>query len=201
MRRGEIRHTNLALHLWPMNAMEICFSVPCGGKPRRRKLEVTGRPSGENKIMAKVTSPDLPQFAATPIATNFMLQDLICQICSCIPNQPLEVLTCRHYIMCVPCVVRSCNSGGTLLRRYTNMSLSTVRTSSSYDKAPIGKVCGQVMELQHLKGHLASECAQINIPPPSKITLDYLLDTSITDNRHVDGKSDSPLTIQWKGIE
>lgn len=89
---------------------------------------MTGRPS-ENKIMAKVTSPDLPQFAATPIATSpqfhatgFDLSDLLLQ--------PLEVLTCCHYIMCVPFVVRSCNSGGTLLCRYTNMSLSTVRISS-----------------------------------------------------------------------
>ena len=196
--RGEVRSTNLKLKSWLPHSedCEVCLTVSGGGKPKRRKvaLEVKGRPSKDNmnrSIMTRVAEIDPPQFVNFQLQPSYflpnsMLNDLLCLSCSCIPNQPLEIATCRHYI-CVPCIVSSCESGSSLLCNCNGRSIlphhlcipsPVVMKVFSSLLVRCKNDCGEVMQLKDLKLHITSNCTHIEIPSPSKITVNHLLHTS-----------------------
>lgn len=204
--KGDIRATNLTPHTWLPHSEEecqICTALPStGGKPKRRKvtLEVKGRPNADDNtraILAKLADLNVPNYGHAPLNTtcflsNPILPDLTCTICQCIPNQPVEVSTCRHY-MCLPCIVRSCESENTLVCQCTNVAVKASHLNSPpslvlklYDSLLVTCKCGQIIELKNLDQHLASKCAKIEIPPPSLITVHNLLQS----------KSDTPSQMQ-----
>lgn len=193
--KGDIMATNLTPYMWhPHNDEEcqICTALPStGGKPKRRKvtLEVKGRPSSEDNtraILAKLGDLNIPHYASTPLSTTFFLStptlsDLICTICQCIPNEPVEISTCRHY-MCKSCIASSCENGDILACQCTNTAIKASHLNSPpalviklYENLLVSCKCRQVIELKTLEQHLASKCTKVEIPPPSNVTVHNLL--------------------------
>ena len=197
--RGGIRSTNLTPHTWLPHDEHciICTAPPSsGGKPKRRKvtLEVKGRPSRDDNnrsILAGIEDLNVPHYAdfsphTTSFLPNSMLADLQCKICGCIPNQPVEISTCRHYL-CKHCIISSCENGNTL---HCDCNSTTVSINKLLAPPPLvvelynnllitcNDHCGQVMELKHFKKHLASKCTDFEMPSPSAITVDNLLQAS-----------------------
>ena len=196
--KGAARATNLVLYSWTPHREESC---PCsmvsrGGKPvkKKRKLEIKGRPSSENinhAVMSKIAEFNIAPYIDSPLLPtyflpNSMLDDLICQRCACIPNQSVEVLTCRHFL-CAQCILSVCETNTPLYCCTTSpitahqLSLPSPLVVKLLDSLLVQckNGCGEIMELKHLKNHLKSNCTTIEIPPPSKITVDNLLNPSV----------------------
>lgn len=109
--------------------------------------------------------------------------------------------TCNHY-MCVPCIISSCEAGNILSCSCNNSPIAVHQL-----RAPCVVVmklfnsllvrcmsqCGQVMEMKHLKQHLESNCAHIQILSPSKITVDHILHTP-------DNSTPSQMEVQTTGL-
>ena len=138
--------------------------------------------------MHHLTTLTSPIYAHTPIQkvhflTTPYLDDLSCKICGCVPNQPLQIITCQHFV-CMSCVQDLCGCGkeitcpcngrivygdeiclpsNLLLKQFGNLLLHCT------------KGCGQVVELQHLTAHIDSVCVDVNVPPPSKVTVEQLV--------------------------
>ena len=193
---GDIRTTNLSPFTWlpHEDQCQICTAGPSsGGKPKRRKvaLEIKGRPSADSvrAILMTIDDLDTPHYAAAPLSTTAFLStsfltDLACRKCGCIPNEPVELSTCRHYI-CVPCIRQSCDGGNTLI---CDCSDTVIKASDLrppppvvvklYDGLLVICKCGQIVEFKTLKQHLASQCMQTDIPSPSKVTARNLLEST-----------------------
>jgi hypothetical protein len=100
-----------------------------------------------------LTTLNTPNYAQTPLnRSHFLttphLDDYACRLCQCIPNQPLQIFPCQHFL-CMSCVRHLCGS-----------------------EKDITCPCN---ELQELGAHIDSGCTEVHLPPPSKVTVEQLL--------------------------
>ena len=126
---------------------------------------------------------DLTLYSSLFLKSSF-LDDLLCQHCKCIPNQPLELIPCRHLI-CISCISKitesrtltcTCNPKEVGISIPHPLVLNML--GSLLLKCP--RECGEVIELGHLEKHLASNCSHTYTPPLSQITVEHLLDSSLS---------------------
>ena len=127
-------------------------------------------------------SDGVPEFSPFPLNKSFLLPSplldhLICPICQCVPSKPIELLTCRHYL-CTACIIGQsscpCNN--------STLSPDDLCAPSQLILDIIGRLllrcnksCGQIVEIQHLRTHLQSDCTETEIPPPSDVSIEQLL--------------------------
>ena len=104
--------------------------------------------------------------------------ELLCRLCCCIPNEPVEISTCRHY-MCRSCILDNGMGlvccGTTIKPAHLNVPPPLVL--KLYNSLLITCKCGEVIELIHFQQHFISQCSEIQVPAPSTITIDYMLQT------------------------
>ena len=144
--------------------------------------------------MTRVAEIDQPQFVNFQLQPSYFLPNsmLNCLSCSCIPNQPLEIATCRHYI-CVPCIVSSCGSGSSLLCNCNGRSIlphhlciqsPVVMKVFSSLLVRCKNDCGEVMQLKDLKLQTAPTL-KFHLPQRSLSTISCTPLTSL-------------LNLEWK---
>ena len=154
-----------------------------GGRPKKRRLEDVQPVDRYTKLLRVINSLDLPQFTHTPLNTAYflptpVLEDLTCKKCHCIPYQPVQLLPCCH-LMCRSCI----SIDGTSCP--CDDKANQVKSPSDLVVKLLGGLlvrctqdCVQVMELKHLAAHLASNCTMTELPAPSNISVQHLLDTA-----------------------
>ncbi len=131
----------------------------------------------------KVSEPlSLSRFL--PPAANVSLTDLQCALCMCIVDRPVE-MSCGK-LVCCECIVRH-------LQDNESQPISCQCCGSSHDVSPrpaaevivkvVGSLlvhcehsgCGDVVQLQKLRGHMESGCRMSGAPSPSKTTVSQIL--------------------------
>lgn len=166
----------------------ICTSS-VGGRPKKRAM---GRPSAdeaaERNIVRRINSMHTQEFTDFPVEKSICLSsphldDLLCQLCQCIPRHPIEVLICRHFL-CMACI-RTCIScpcnGTALLPDQLCKPSAWVLTMMGSLLVHCKQNCGEIIQVQHLTTHLQSNCKTTPIPPPSAISLEQLVASSATE--------------------
>ena len=195
LRRASIENDKgpiLMVHSWlPHGELcEVCAPSNAG----RKKKTTRGRPSDSDpqyisrNIIRKINTIQTTVFAEEGSLENTLflpspfLDYLLCKHCHCIPYQPIELLTCRHYL-CTPCI-RDILKLGTISCPCSEVNLTPDQlcAPSELTLNIMGSLlircnmkCGQVLELKHLKAHLQSNCTKSEIPPPYSITVEQLL--------------------------
>lgn len=186
----DIALTPLRVRTWEPHTdlCQLCMESPCVGRPKKKRK---GRPCEEDptfqrrKIMRIVEDLGYPELVNLPLQKSMFLpspflDDLICHHCQCIPNQPVELATCRHYL-CMQCIKAGivtcpCNEDTVLaLDHFSKPSPLTLNLIGSL-LVRCSKNCGEVMELRHLTAHISSNCEHTTVPSPSKTTVRQLLD-------------------------
>lgn len=129
-----------------------------------------------------------PKFADTPLSQSHFLpspyiENLTCKLCHCLPDHPVHILSC-HHLMCVSCIQSRCEEqelhcpcnntplSDDLLMEPTDLELKVL--GCLLLACPSG--CGEVLELDELLKHQASSCNVTPVPPPSKISVQQLLE-------------------------
>ena len=98
-------------------------SEPLRGRPKKRKAP--GRPSEDDthhhnrKLMHHLSTLEIPSYSDSSLHISRFLKSphfdyLTCKICSSIPNQPLQILSCSHFL-CLSCTEHLLNQNETLL--------------------------------------------------------------------------------------
>ncbi len=182
----------LTVHSWSPHgeSCELCAPSSAG----RKKKWNRGRPNDSdpqyisrniirkiNTIQTKVFAEEVPLDRSLFLPFPF-LDALLCKYCHCIPHQPIELLTCRHYL-CTPCI-RNILKSGTISCPCNEVTLAPDQLCAPSELTlnimgslliQCNRKCGQVIQLQHLTSHLQSNCSRMEIPPPSSITAEQLL--------------------------
>lgn len=179
---------DIHVHTWlpHTESCSLCSEESFGGRPKKRKVE--GRPKDSVNYLRMVNSLHLTQLTDSSLHRSYfcsssVLEDLVCKICSCVPCQPVEILSCRHFL-CKTCIVSACETGS------MSCPCNSLTLHASQLIAPSNVVlkllesllvrctkgCGQVMELKHLRAHLTCNCASTLVPSPSNISVQQLLD-------------------------
>lgn len=184
----------LNIHSWSPHgdACQVCSE---SGPGRQKKTVSRGRPSDDNpqyisrNIVRKLSTIQTPQFVEDVPLEKFLflpfpfIDHLLCQICHCIPNKPIELLTCRHYL-CASCIGNISKSGSLACPCSSTVNIlpDQLCAPSEFVQKMMGSLlvrctqkCGQVVQLHHLKSHLQSKCTQTEIPPPNTVTVEQLL--------------------------
>lgn len=195
----------LKVSSWSAHSEESCpvCTTSSGGRPKKRNR---GRPSESDEdyiirnILRKIKSINTPEFAPFPLLKSLFLpspyiEHLLCKSCHCVPNQPIEVLTCRHYL-CTSCINSEnlscpCNGITLLPDQLSSPSELAVGVMGSL---LLHCSCSQVIELCHLQSHLKSKCTDIPVPSPSAITVEQLLISADPD------KASSLMVTQTQGL-
>lgn len=165
--------TALSLSGWtPHNDNENNPCPVCHNVSRHKKIKSQGRPCKDDithlgrNIMREVNAINSPQFSDLPLALSLFLttpalQDLLCQHCHSVPNQPVEILPC-HHLLCVACIGRITETD--ILKCTCNQTEVTAENlsiphpvvlkllKSLLLKCPL--LCGQIIEFQNLSKHL-----------------------------------------------
>ena len=191
--RGEVSAT-LDIHCWIPHSEPCTFCLGAvmkavGGRPKKRVL--TGRPSSHDpkKVIQKMNALNIPFLSDSRIDKSIFLDTpflnlVSCQICQCIPGRPIELATCRHLICC-SCISETgrvtCCSDDTIGANELRVPSDVVLAVLQSLLVRCSNNCGQVVELQHLKGHLASNCRDTEIPPPTIISVQQLLDQKLSE--------------------
>ena len=104
-------NTDLKISTWvPHHEFcNICYGRSGGTK----KVKSQGRPRNDithlsREMMRAVNTINPPKYTDLTLYSSLFLKspfldDLLCQHCKCIPNQPLELIPCRHLI-CISCI-------------------------------------------------------------------------------------------------
>ena len=148
-----------------------------------------GRPSEDDihyrnrKLMHHLGTLNTPTYAHSTIHTSQFLSssyllDLTCQICRSIPCiKPIQ-LSC-HHILCQSCIQTQSRNNSGIFCPCNNIGLGVadVNTPSNLSLKILGgllvqcdRVCGQVVELENFMQHTESDCTDIPVPLPSKIS-------------------------------
>lgn len=175
-------------HLTLMKGVQSALTVVVDPKKRAKADLVTWMNITRN-ILRAIKSIHTQAFADFPLEKSMFLPSphidhLTCQVCQCIPSLPIEVLTCRHYL-CSSCITPEtiscpCNSNTLLPDQLCAPSQLVLNMMGSL-LVRCTQNCGQVIQLQHLRIHLLSNCVETEIPPPSAITVEQLLTTTVSD--------------------
>ena len=190
---GVALKSQLSLSHWFPHSNESCPVCDGGGSNNQKKSVVrTGRPPNNDivhlsrEIMREINKinprkySDLPlqrlHFIPTPI-----LPSLLCRICNCVPNRPLELLPC-HHLICISCIskitetqILTCPCTESSERPQVVGPHPVVSQLLDSLKLSCPKGCGQVITLQDLQEH---SCARRNLTPLlSQITVQELLDS------------------------
>lgn len=164
-----------------------------GGRPRKRSRTTEEEHSSSlNSFLHTINGLDLPpQYTDTPLElpkflASPILQHLTCKSCSCIPNQPVELLTCRH-LHCKDCIVNACRLGtfacscDSSTVNETQLRAPSTLTCQLLEGLLVKcSDCIQVMELKNLTAHLKSKCSHTVVPSPSSISVQQLLEQDHT---------------------
>ena len=164
---------------------------------RHRKTKSQGRPCNDDithisrNIMRAVNTINPPRFSDLPLAQSLFLpaptlEDLVCQHCHSIPNQPLEILLC-HHLICTTCIGRITETD-TLKCTYTPTVVTPENLSIPHPvvlkllkslllKCPL--LCGQILQLQDLSNHIVSGCTDATPPLLSNITVEQVLQSPV----------------------
>lgn len=182
----------LSHHIWSphTDSCQLCLARCSGGRPRKRKR---GRPSDADSNYITRKFNRMISTLHTPKYTNFplnkylflpspFLNDLVCKCCQCVPNEPVEFLTCRHYV-CLSCIQETNNfgqihcpcNGSTLGPEQLIVPSALVLNMIGSLLVRCNKKCSEVMELRHFMSHIESDCSLTEVPPPSKITVQHIL--------------------------
>ena len=135
-----------------------------------------GRPSSSDPklLINKINDLNLPNFCDInqdmSLFLNAPFQQIVrCQLCQCIPSRPVQITTCEHFL-CASCILRegyvSCPCDGDRIKAHelwapSLLALEVLKTLL----VRCSRHCCEVVELQHLRHHLASSCANTVIPP------------------------------------
>ena len=190
------RETSLVPQTWipHSDCCQLCdnASEPLRGRPKKRKAQ--GRSSDDDthyhnrKLLHHPTYRD-SKLHPSRFLKSPHLDHLTCKICSSIPNQPLQILSCGH-LLCLSCTEHLLNQNETALAcpcSNTVISMTELGVPSQLSLQILESLmlscdrgCGQILELQHLRRHINSKCTDTPIPPPAKITVEQLLDMGST---------------------
>ena len=141
---------------------------------------------------AAVVPLKTPKYAHSIIPTSqflstLYLPDLSCQICKSIPIQPIELLSCHHFL-CLSCVQANnidcgiaCPCNGKVFSA-TDISVPSKLSLKIFRGLLVqcDRGCGQVIELDKFLEHTESGCMKLPVPQPSKIMVEQLLELPST---------------------
>jgi hypothetical protein len=191
---GRYRETNLVPMIWAAHSntchlCEIPSTVP-RGRPKKKKIK--GRPAADDfhrwssKVTHHIRNLHTPVYAETPLEMSHFqpspyLDILSCQLCNSIPNEPIQILECQH-LVCKGCLYKvekepiSCRCTDRPLVAESLCPPSDL-VCKCLDSLLIccDLGCGEVLELQYLLKHKNSKCTDVPIPPPSKVSVEQVL--------------------------
>ena len=202
---GRFRETALTPTAWLPHEDSCHFcenastSSVSSGRPKKRKAK--GRPSMDDthymsrRIIHHLSTLHTKKYADTTLARSHFLpspyiEDLTCRLCYCIPNQPIHILSC-HHLMCMSCIQHGCEKEE-LFCPCNNRPLTDdlISAPSHLELTVLGSLlvfcthgCGEVLELDQLSTHLASNCTDTPVPTPSKVTIHQLLELDSSKSR------------------
>ena len=189
---ADIVTTTICPFVWEPHSdvCQLCLDFggdSSGGRPKRKRK---GRPRDDEpsfqrrKVMGRVTDLDSPEFADFPLDKCLFLpspylHDLCCSNCHFIPNQPVEFISCHHFL-CMECIkggLEACPCNGVpLLAEHINTpSPLILKLIGSLLVRCNNNDCVEVMQLKHLMAHISSSCQHTTVPAPSTITVSQLL--------------------------
>ena len=205
MEAKRFRETDLVPHVWSphSDSCQLCqdaYTIP-RGRPRKRKAK--GRPSDSDthhhyrKLMHHLSTLSIPKYALSNVHISHFfptpyLDNVICQICKMVPSQPVQILSC-HHLICVSCLQSESTTEGEVSCPCNSQAIHAIDVSvpSDLSSKVLGslllhceKGCGQVVEFRHYNQHRESQCEHIPVPPPSKITVEQLLQLETTSLLH-----------------
>lgn len=118
---GRYRETELVPRTWlphgdPCSVCHDAPTTPCG---RPRKIKAKGRPRDDDldhqrrKIVHHLSTLRTHTFSDCALDNAYFLtsphlQHLSCQLCLTIPNEPLQIISCQHHILCMSCIRSGC---------------------------------------------------------------------------------------------
>ena len=191
---GVILKSSLSITSWlphSEDACSVCHETVTTGRPKKRKLAVTGRPPDDDithlsrETMRAVNNTNSPLLSDTPLqAAHFLSTStfprLVCQYCKCVPNRPIEVLPC-HHLLCVGCIKTVTE------RQALTCTCSTIQVTVTEPHPVVLDLlrslllacpkCGQITSLEDLLPHTEFHCTLTTTPPLSRISVQQLVDS------------------------
>ncbi len=197
------RETKLVPQTWSPhnNQCQVCQDAGVAPRGRPKKRKAKGRPSEDDihyhnrKLMHHLGTLKTPTYARSTIPTSQFLStpylpDLSCQICKSIPIQPIQLLSCHHFL-CLSCIQTQSKNDSEISCPCNNkvLSVADVDSPSKLSLKILGGLlvqcdrgCGQVVELENFMQHVDSGCTNVPVPLPSKITVEQLLELELPSN-------------------
>ena len=160
----------------------------------------------KKKLKKKLKEINTPTYANFPLQKSYfisspILDKLICNYCKCIPNKPVELLTCRH-LLCMSCILSVCENGPLSCMCNNKIVNPHELCEPSHITLDIlgsslircNQTCGEIMELHQFMSHLESGCcSEVQVPSPSKLSVRQFLDLQ-------QDQAPSQLQLFTKGI-
>lgn len=194
---GHYRETDLVPQTWSQHSdlCQLCVNTPTTPRGRPKKRKAIGRPKADDihqqsrRVLHHLGNLHTHKYAECALeVTHFLpsayLEYLHCQMCTSIPNEPVQVRGCQH-LMCLACVSSACKDEKNTLACPCNslpvlavdLHLPSVLTQKCLDSLLIRctKGCGEIIQLKDLMNHVNSICTDTPIPSPSSITVEQLL--------------------------
>ena len=198
-KEGRPRETDLVPQNWIPHTdnCPLCQDAPkvTRGRPKKRKAvgSLDDTHNRGRKIMHRLSNLHTPKYADHTLHISHFLSTphlthLTCNLCQCVPNEPIQLLGCQH-LMCVACVRSRCEAETVTCACSTALSGDNFGVPSTLTHSLLESLlihcttgCGQVMELRHLKAHISSSCTNTIPPKLSTLTVQQLLDLQSDSN-------------------